>query len=67
MFGLDLVGQANNVDSAPHIRDKGLNSLFTDGSVVVVKNAEIWTIVTMGGLVNALHLENMLNVVDGGP
>lgn len=67
VFGLDLVGQANNVDSVPHFRDKGLNSLFTDGSVVFVKSAKVWTIVAMGGSVNTLQLENLCNLIDGGP
>jgi hypothetical protein len=67
VFGLDLVGQANNADAVPHFRDKGLNSLFTDGSVVFVKSARVWTIVSLGGAVNTLQLENLCNLVDGGP
>ena len=68
VFGLDLVGQGGDVNSIPHFRDKGLNSLFTDGSVSFVKNAAVWNIVRSGGAANTpTQLNNLCNLIDGGP
>jgi len=68
VFGLDLVGQGGDVDSIPHFRDKGLNALFTDGSVMFVKKAAVWNIIRSGGAANTpTQLNNLCNLIDGGP
>ena len=68
VFGLDLVGQGGDVDSIPHFRDKGLNALFTDGSVVFAKNSVVWNIVGRGAGANTpARLDSLCNLIDGGP
>ena len=68
VFGLDLVGQGNDVDSIPHFRDKGLNVLFTDGSVGFAKNPTVWNIIRGGAGANTpAQLDSLCNLLDGGP
>jgi len=68
VFGLDLVGQGSDVDSIPHFRDKGLNALFTDGSVTFVKSPAVWKVVGSGGGANTpAQMDSLCNLLDGGP
>lgn len=67
VFGLDLVGQGNTVDTIPHFRDKGLNSLMTDGGVRFAKSPAIWAIVSRGAASTIADINNLCNLIDGGP
>ena len=49
VFGLDLIGAGTTVDTIPHVRDKGLNALMTDGSVQFAKKPAIWNMISQGG------------------
>lgn len=68
VFGMDLVGQGNDVDSVPHFRDKGLNALFTDGSVVFNKSPAIWAIVSKGSGANTVaESDRLCFLIDNVP
>jgi len=69
VFGLDLIGAGTTVDTIPHFRDKGLNSLMTDGSVLFAKKPGIWVIISQGGALrnDTAGVERLCNLIDGGP
>ena len=69
VFGLDLIGAGTTVDTIPHFRDKGLNSLMTDGSVQFAKNPAIWNLISQGGNLrnNTAEVDRLCNLIDGGP
>lgn len=68
VFALDLVGQGSDVDSVPHFRDRGLNALFTDGSVLFSRAVAVWTVIAKGAGANTpAELHNLCNLLDGGP
>jgi prepilin-type N-terminal cleavage/methylation domain-containing protein len=69
VFSLDLVGAGNDADTIPHFRDKGLNSLMTDGSVKFTKTAAVWSILLQGGTLrqNPFQVNQLCSLIDGGP
>lgn len=68
VFGLDLVGQGSDVNSIPHFRDKGLNALFTDGSVLFARSVAVWTVIGKGAGANTpAEINSLCNLLDGGP
>jgi hypothetical protein len=57
------------VETIPHFRDKGLNSLMSDGSVHFNKKPQVWALASQG---NALRndptaVDRLCNLIDGGP
>lgn len=68
-FGLDLIGAGTTVETVPHFRDKGLNSMMSDGSVQFAKKPAIWSIVSQGGALrnDPALVERLCNLMDGGP
>ncbi|HMP83844.1 MAG TPA: type II secretion system protein [Verrucomicrobiota bacterium] len=69
VFGLDLIGAGINEDTVPHFRDKGLNAMMTDGSVIFAKSPQVWGIVRTGGELrnNPAEVDRLCNLIDGGP
>jgi prepilin-type N-terminal cleavage/methylation domain-containing protein len=68
VFGMDLVGQGNDFNSVPHFRDQGLNTLFTDGSVVFFKNPAVWSIVSQGSGANTVaEMDRLCYLIDNVP
>ena len=64
---LDLMGQGNDVDSIPHFRDKGLNTLYSDGSVVFSKAPAVWKLVSSvapGQAMSTSMLEHVCNLLE---
>ncbi len=64
VFGVDLMGQGTDINSIPHYRDKGLNTLYTDGSVRFTKNANVWKLVLAGQPQSATELDNICNLIE---
>ena len=67
VFQVDLMGQGTDVNSIPHFRDQGLNTLYTDGGVKFVKNPPIWKLVASGQPQNATELDNICNLIEQNP
>lgn len=66
VFGLGLVGQGNTAATVPHFRDKGLNTLMTDGSERFARSPAIWAIVCRGAASPTTDSNNLCNLIDGG-
>ena len=68
VLGLDLIGQGSTENTIPHYRDKGLNSMMTDGSVVFSKSPMVWGIVRQGGGLqgNMREVDRLCDLIDGG-
>jgi prepilin-type N-terminal cleavage/methylation domain-containing protein/prepilin-type processing-associated H-X9-DG protein len=65
VFSVDLVGQGTGIDEIPHYQDKGMNVLFTDGSVRFIRNAAIWKLVGSGQPGNsAVSMDNICNLLE---
>jgi prepilin-type N-terminal cleavage/methylation domain-containing protein len=64
IFMVDLMGQGTDVNSIPHFRDKGLNSLFTDGSVKFSRNPTVWKLVASGEPRSTGELDNICNLLE---
>jgi hypothetical protein len=69
VFGVDLIGAGSTAETIPHFRDKGLNSLMTDGSVQFARKPNVWALVSQGGALrnDAVQVERLFNLIDGGP
>jgi type II secretory pathway pseudopilin PulG len=67
VFGVDLMGQGTDLNSIPHFRDQGLNTLFTDASVKFVKNPAVWKQVSAGQPQSTTELDNICNLIEQNP
>jgi prepilin-type N-terminal cleavage/methylation domain-containing protein len=69
VLGLDLIGAGITVDTVPHFRDKGLNSLMTDGSVQFARKPAIWALVSQPGTLRSspIEVDRLCTLIDGGP
>ncbi len=69
VFGMDLMGQGNDVNSIPHFRDRGFNVMYTDGSVKFNKNPAIWKLISANPAQpqNTSQLDNICNLIDTTP
>ena len=67
IFGVDLMGQGTDVNSIPHYRDKGLNTLYTDGGVKFVKTPPVWNLVAAGQPQTSTELDNICNLIELTP
>jgi prepilin-type N-terminal cleavage/methylation domain-containing protein len=67
VFAVDLMGQGTDVDSIPHFRDKGLNVLYTDGSVKFTKAPAVWKLVAAGQPNTTAELDNICNLIELAP
>lgn len=67
VFELDLVGPGNTVATILHFRDKGLNSLMTEGSVRFASSPVVWAIVCRGASSTTTDINNLCNLIDGSP
>ena len=69
VFGLDLIGAGTTVETVPHFRDKGLNTLMSDGSVNFNKKPGVWALVSQGGALrnDGAQVDRLCNLIDVGP
>jgi prepilin-type N-terminal cleavage/methylation domain-containing protein len=61
---VDLMGQGTDMNSIPHFRDKGLNTLFTDGSVSFNKSTAVWKYVGAGKPSDTRELDEICNLLE---
>jgi len=69
VFGVDLMGQGNDVNSIPHFRDRGFNVMYTDASVKFNNNPAIWKLISANPAQpqNTAQLDIICNLIDQTP
>lgn len=65
VFMVDLMGQGTDVNSIPHFRDKGLNTLYTDSSVTFTKSPVIWKYVAAGKPSDTREMDDICRNLEG--
>ena len=65
VFSVDLVGQGTGINEIPHFQDKGMNVMFTDGSVRFIRSPPVWNLVRAGQPgSSAVAMDNICNLLE---